>query len=638
MKKNNFILIMCAWVLFANILSCKDYLDKAPDDQLTMEMIFTDKIRTEDWLASVYSSVPSPMWGYFKDEGFNIMGDDMTIPQEWTQFGWANVYAYTTANWSPISGWNPYYWVELPKRIRTGLIFLKNLRVIPEAGLTQEYVDQMKNEVRFLNAYYYSLMIELYGPIPFAPGVIYDVNASSQELLIGQTPYDEIVDWIDKELKEISTKLPPAYTDKNDWGRATSVMALAIRARTLLFAASPLFNGNADLKDWKNADGINLFKPNYDAQKWVRAATAHKELIDAAHIAGYALYKEYNLNGSIDPFMSYYNMSLKPFSSGNKEIIFGRPENTDLNWWQTHHLPKGIGGNAAMGVTQELVDAFYMKNGIAPITGYNADGSPIINPESGYVENGFSSKTEMRYTQWRGGGAKSLANPATGMNPITLDGTYNMYCNREPRFYVSVIFNECWLGVDSRRVDFLKGGKDTGPTFDTPQNGYNIRKKISLDVFPRERKHVYQPGILYRLAEAYLSYAEALNESQGPNDEVYKYVNLVRERAGIPSLKAGLSREEMREAIRHEKRVEFNCEGIRFNDVRRWKLGEKYFDVKMYGMNKNGSKKSDDVSDPDAFYKRTFYKNRYFNKRMYLWPVPQAQMDINPNLRQAPGY
>lgn len=637
MKKHNYIIIALLSFLL-NTTGCADYLDYQPDDFLTMEMIFTDKIRTEDWLASVYSSVPNPMWGYFKDQGYNIMGDDMTIPQEWRQFGWANVYDYTTANWSPISGWNPYYWVELPKRIRTGLIFLDKVRVIPEADLTQEYVDQMKNEVRFLIAYYYSLMLEIYGPIPFAPGVIYEIDAPTSELLIGQTPYDEVVDWIDKELKDVSTKLPAVYPDNNDWGRATGIMALAIRARTLLFAASPLFNGNPDFKDWKNNEGVNLFKPNYDEQKWARAAAAHKELIDAAHAAGYALYKEYNEDGSIDPFMSYYNLSLKRFSDGNKEILFGRAEGSD-GGFQAHHLPKGIGGNAGMGVTQELVDAFYMKNGIKPILGYNDNGSPIINPESGYVEKGFSTGIEMRHTAWPGGGARSLANKDTGMSPVTLDGTYNMYCNREPRFYVSVIYNEAWLGVDNRRVEFLQeGGRDTGKTFDAPQNGYNVRKRISLEVFPRENRHPYQPAILYRLAEAYLSYAEAVNEAQGANEEVYKYVNLVRQRAGIPDLKTGLSKEQMREAIQQERRVEFNCEGIRFHDVRRWKLGEKYFNTKLYGMNFNGSKKSDDENDDKAFYKRTFYKNRYFNKKMYVWPVPQAQMDINPNLVQAPGY
>lgn len=632
MKKHYYIILLLSFIL--NGTSCSDYLDYQPDDFLTMEMIFTDKIRTEDWLASVYSSVPSPMWGYFKDHGFNIMGDDITIPQEWRPFGWSNVYAYTTANWSPISGWNPYYWVELPKRIRTGLVFLENVRVIPEAGLTQQYVDQMKNEVRFLIAYYYSLMIELYGPIPFAPGVIYPVDAPTSELMIGQTPYDEIVEWIDNELKDVSTKLPSVYPDNNDWGRVTSVMALAIRARTLLFAASPLFNGNPDLKDWQNHEGVNLFKPNIDAQKWEKAAAAHKELIDAARIGGYDLYKEYNSDGSIDPFMSYYNLSLKRFSEGNKEIIFGRSENSSLADFQRHHLPKGIGGNAGMGVTQELVDAFYMKNGLVPILGYNEDGSPIINSESGYVEKGFSNAAEVRNTRWRG-----AEGPERIAGRVTLDGTYNMYCNREPRFYVSVIYNEAWLGVDNRRVEFYQeGGRDTGYTFDAPQNGYNVRKRISLEVFPRENRFPYQPGILYRLAEAYLGYAEAINESQGPNSTVYEYVNLVRQRAGIPDLQADLTKEQMREAIQQERRVEFNCEGIRFNDVRRWKLGEKYFNTKLFGMNFNGTKKSDDANDPSAYYKRTFYKNRYFSKRMYLWPVPQAQIDINPNLVQAPGY
>jgi len=638
MKKIKLIIIISVVVsLLLSFTGCSDFLDKAPDDQLTMEMIFTDKIRTEDWLASVYSSVPSPMWGYFKDEGFNIMGDDLTIPQEWQQFGWANVYAYTTANWSPTSGWNPNYWVELPKRIRTGLIFMERVRVIPEAGLTEEYVNQMKNEVRFLNAYYYSLMLEIYGSIPFSPGTIYPVEAPVEEMMTTQTPYDSIVAWIDKELKDVSTKLPAVYSDNNDWGRATSIMALAIRAKTLLFAASPLFNGNADFNNWKNADGVNLFNPNYDEDKWAKAAAAHEELIDAAHAAGYELYKEYNRDGSIDPFMSYYNMSLKRWSSGNKEIIFGRPDNPSLAGFQNHHLQKGIGGNAGMGVTQELVDAFYMKNGIKPITGYEADGSPIINPASGYVEKGFSTEVEKRVTAWTGGGPSSLKEGT--LSPVTMSGTYNMYCNREPRFYVSVIFNECWIGVANRRTEFLQnGGRDTGHTFDAPQNGYNVRKRISLEVFPREVRHPYQPGILYRLADAYLGYAEALNESEGPTAAVYDYVNRVRERAGIPNLQTGLNKEQMREAIQQERRVEFNCEGVRFNDVRRWKLGEKYFETQLFGMNFQGSKKSDDVNDPEAFYKRTFYKNRYFNKRMYLWPVPQTQMDINPNLVQAPGY
>ena len=642
------VLLSCTLALTT---SCNDFLDKAPDDQLTMEMIFTDKIRTEDWLAGVYSSIPSPMWGYFKAQGYNIMGDDITIPQDWSPYGWSNVYAYTTGNWSPISTWDPYYWVELHKRIRSGLIFLQEAKVLPEKDLKESYVNQMKYEVRFLIAYYYSLMIELYGAIPFTPGVLVSVDAPESEMMTPQRPYAEVVDWIDKELLEVSEHLPAVYPNNTDWGRATSIMALAIRAKTLLFAASPLFNGNPDLKDWKNSEGEFLFDAEAKPERWEKAAKAHLDLIKAAEAAGHKLYYEYNVDGSIDPFMSYYNMSLKRFSEGNKEILFGRPENVDLNYWQAHHLPKGIGGNAAMGVTQELVDAFYMKNGEMPILGYNEDGSPIINPESGYVENGFSTNTEYRTTKWAGGGPSNLANKETGVSPVTEEGTYNMYCNREPRFYVSVIYNGAWLGVDNRRVNFLQGGRDTDMTFDSPQNGYNVRKRISLDVLPRDGKYVYQPGILYRMAEAYLGYAEALNESSpAPTPDVYKYVNLIRERAGMPQYGTGKDsngfdkiplngQDEVREAIYHERRVELCCEnGLRYLDLRRWKKAEEVLNQPMYGMNFSGTKLSDAPNDAAAFFKRTQYIKRVYERKFYWYPIYQDQIDKDPTLVQAPFW
>ena len=102
--------------------------------------------------------------------------------------------------------------------------------------------------------------------------------------------------------------------------------------------------------------------------------------------------------------------------------------------------------------------------------GYNEDGFAPLSTESGYVENGFSTNTEYRTTKWPGGGPSNLANKETGVSPVTEEGTYNMYCNREPRFYVSVIYNGAWLGVDNRRVNFLQGGRDTDMTFDSPQN------------------------------------------------------------------------------------------------------------------------------------------------------------------------
>ena len=275
-----------------------------------------------------------------------------------------------------------------------------------------------------------------------------------------------------------------------------------------------------------------------------------------------------------------------------------------------------------------------------PINGYGQDGAPIINENSGYTEKGFSSENEMRHTKWPGGGPSSTYDNSNGNRPVTLLGTYKMYCNREPRFYVSVIFNNEWLNVVNRRVNNLQGvGEDASKSFDAPWTGYNVRKQISLDVFPRDNKYSYQPGILYRLAEAYLGYAEALNESQNsPNENVYHYVNLIRQRAGLPNLAQGLSKEQMRAAIQQERRIEFNCEGIRLNDLRRWKLAEKYLNQSYWGMNRNGTMATDDANNPNAYYKRTLWKPRTFTKKMYLMPIPQKQIDINVKLRQPTGY
>ncbi len=632
MKKYLYTIALLVAIASANF-SCSKFLDYRPDDRLTMEMIWNDRIRTEDWLSGVYSGIPNPMWGYFKDQGFSIMGDDMTIPAAWQQFGWSSPYAYTMGNWSAISYWGPYYWVELPKRIRQGLIFLENVKPLADKDMEQGYVDLMKGEVRFLMAYYYWLMVEIYGPIPFTPSVIYPTDASLEAMNIPQTPVDSIVDYLDKEFLNVAEILPPIWNtdyvnlklkqdDFSAWGRATSIMALAMRARMLMHYASPLLNGNPDYVNVVRKDGVHLFPTSYDANKWKRAADACKLLIDKAHAAGYKLYYEYNEDGSIDPFMSYYNVFQKKWNEGNKEIIFGRPgELGNLDDWQNHHLPIGIGGNGGMGVTQELVDAFFMKNGL-----------PITDPGSGYTEKGFSTEPEIRKTKWRG-----AEGPERKVGQVTQVGTFNMYCNREPRFYASVIYNEAWLGVANRRANFFLGGADGGPSFDAPQNGYNVRKRISLEANPRGA-HPYQPGILHRLAEFYLDYAEALNEFDPSNPDILVYINKIRERAGIPGLTGGLSQSEMREAIIRERRVEFNCEGLRIHDLRRWKLAEKYLGNKMYGMNFLGTKKSDDSSDPLAYYKRTFSVQRNFYKRQYLWPVPQAQMDINPNLVQMPGY
>jgi len=136
----------------------------------------------------------------------------------------------------------------------------------------------------------------------------------------------------------------------------------------------------------------------------------------------------------------------------------------------------------------------------------------------------------------------------------------------------------------------------------------------------------------------YLNYAEALNEVKPGHPDILYYVNQIRERAGIPGL-TSTGQEEMREAIGRERRVELNNEsGIRYLDIRRWKIGEQTLNRDFTGMNYYGSEYSDDENNPQAFFKRTVYQKRVFTKKNYWFPVPQSEIDKNPNLVQNPFW
>lgn len=604
------------------LTSCVDYLDKESDTELTLPMVFEDKTRIEGWLANVYSHVPDPYWGYARKLGWDILSDDMTASERWRQWDW-KVIPMLLGEWTPSTDWDGNYWARLPQLIREANIFIENVHPLPEQGISATEVTYMKAEMRFMIAYYYYLLSNTYGPVPFKPNYIAPTDFNLADLMEGQRPYYEVVDWVDKELKEVAEILPAKYTEARKYGRATSIMCLAVRARMLLFAASPLVNGNPDYANHKNKDGENLFSTTEDKSKWAYAAQACKELIDAAEAAGHKLYTEKNDDGTIDPFMSYQNLFLTRYDEGNTEILFARPGGSEYGEYEKHATPQVSGGSGGLGVTQSLVDAFFMENGL-----------PINDDDSEYVESGFSGSDETRdNTVWDtevNGGA------------ITKSGTYNMYCHREPRFYITVSYNNSYFTQEKRLFNFFNGSADNPHTHDAPQNGYLIRKKISPDLNVKQGTYKYRPGIVYRLGEAYLNYAEALNESDPGNGDILVYLNKIRERAGIRQYTTGDTDEnfihvdlsdqaEMRKLIRAERRVELNCEGIRYDDLRRWKEAENVLNGDFYGMNFSGK-------DPSSFYVRTPYLKRVYKKAYYWFPIHQSEMDKNDKLVQSPYW
>ena len=143
--------------------------------------------------------------------------------------------------------------------------------------------------------------------------------------------------------------------------------------------------------------------------------------------------------------------------------------------------------------------------------------------------------------------------------------------------------------------------------------------------------------VLYRLANVYLNYVEALNESSPGDADIVRYLNLIRQRAGIPLYGAGAgmiaiptAQSDMRDAIRRERRVELAFENTRFFDTRQWKIATQTDNGPALGLNI--------TQDPPAFYNVVSFENRIFQQKHYLFPIPQNEININKALVQNSGW
>ena len=592
-----------------------DFLDKQPDDMLTLDMVFEDRNRVIEWLANCYGGVENP-YPFSRRESTDpwiAISDELEVPNNWLGFG-INIPAINVGNWNAQSD---FYnkWADLYRRIRSIHIFLDNIHPIVNQ-LNQEEVDDFATQARFLRAYYYFLLWRQYGPVPLILEQI-PSNATDDEIHLTRTPNDELVDWIDNEMKELFELLPS--TRSNQWSSSPKKgAALAVRARMLLYNASPLFNGNPDFAETKNPDGTPLFNQTYTVDKWKKAADAAKELIDYANSSGLHSLHKVTRNGQIDPYLSYQNL----FFTSSGEVIWAIHDRY-ASEWDYRNFPRSMQSWSGSGVTQEMIDAYFMNNGL-----------PIDDPESGYTESGYSTAdlTDSRTGFTIKNGVSQL---------IAEQGTFNMYINREPRFYVSVTYhNQNWYipnAVNNRRTNFLYGGPDGLPHYDTPPTGYLIRKRTSFQTtIPSYFQQ--RSAILFRLGEVFLNYAEALNEYDPSNPDILLYINQIRERAGIPTYGSGsdqipapATQEAMREAIRQERQVELAFEGLRYFDLTRWKLAEDVLNGPIHGMDLNATNNND-------FFKRTVVETRVFTKKMGLFPIPQIERNRNDNLTQNYGW
>ena len=600
MKK---ILYFALTVLLFVATACDDWLEKAPDDDLTMDEVFSNPEWIREWLSNCYSWIPNE--ANFADDGawrspFTGGCDEMEIA-----FGAAYSHLINDGSWNSSNITRVPVWSQSYCALRTVNVFLENLagtNVLPVADY-----NSFMGEAYFLRAYFHFLTFRAYGPVPI---VKYRVKTDDDWSQIVRKDIDKCVDEIvadcDKALQYLPTKRP-----EPEYGRPIRTSALALKARLLLYAASPLYNGNTELAALKDPQtGKNLFPQQYDKEKWLYAVQACREAILESQAAGLKIH--YSEDG--DPMHSYSETFTKNW---NDEIIWA---NNLGDYW--HHMwcsdPISYGTPSIFNPTQELVDAYEMDDGKAPILGYAADKkTPIINTESAYQETGYAA----------------AASPK-GYWPA---GVRNMYVNREPRFYASINFNgQMWK--KNHQIEFWYNGVD-GKKYgssDYCKTGYNMRKHNNINYTQTPFVAGRTTWNYFRVGELYLNLAEAVNEYYGPVQEVYDAIHEIRSRAGLPDLPAGLTQDQMRDKIKHERRIELAFENHRFFDVRRWKDAPVTEAGPIHCMNiYAGSSLSD-----DAFYKRTVCETRVFEApKHYFLPIAQGEIDKNKeNLVQNLGW
>jgi hypothetical protein len=611
-------------VLFA-FSSCKKFLDQVPNDRLTEEETFSSWASGQKFLNNIYSRVPDEFGQ--RDGGRYVSSSDYNNGGIWTggsdeaEFLWDFVRSnfLNIGSWDASSDFVKTYWTNYYAGIRNAGIFIENADKMTD--LQPDLIVKYKAEARALRAIYYFQLVRIYGPVVLMGDKVVKPDASLQ---IPRSSVDECVQYIAGELEAAAGSLPTVPNSDQDYGRITKGIALAYRAQALMYAASPLFNGNTDYAAMKNKDGKQLISQTVDVNKWKAAATAYKEFIATFVPGTYNLYKENDGNGNYSAYLSCRNAVLKDW---NTEVIFSRRASLESRQYELcprHDGQNGdIRGGTGLAATQKMVDAFFMANGQSPVTGYNPDGTPVVNVASGYQLTGFSNFT------------------APSSDPsATAKSTYNQWINREPRFYVNITYNRStWINTNFGKIEttlFYNGNSGKGPgKGDYSVTGYVVRKGMGTGKWNINDHKL----IMMRLAEVYLSYVECLNEADyaGNLTETLKYLNLIRERAGIPQYGTGpgalpvpASQADLRDAIRKERRVELAFENSRFFDVRRWKIAEQTDNGPAYGLDT-------DSGEPN-FYNLKSFETRVFQKKHYLFPIPQVEIINDLELVQNTGW
>lgn len=563
--KVKYLLISCLMVLF----SCNEILDIEPQDAVSDATVWSDPALLNLYINSRYGALPH---GYVQwAGGLRVTGlTDESFHQHQPQ----HLAKYTQGGLNPV---NMHlfggFWIQAYKEIRSLNLFLENAN--PIVG-DPDKVNQLIAEARFLRAWYYLELFSRYGDVPLITTTI-EIDQASQ--IAGRTPVADLVDFIKLELSDAASVLPNAHSG-DDFGRATKGAALALKARALLYGASPLFQGVVD---------------------WQDVADACEELFDLGVYSLSSDFKGMFLNPS-DPEIIFFKQFIGTQGPNtNFSLGYYTPSGGhNIDEWR---LPNGTAGWSDENPLMNLVDEFETIEGEIPVLGYTGSDenlTPIFN---------------------------ALATSYDPNSP---------YQNRDPRLTYSVVYDGST--VNGREVQFWECGTDSR-CVNVPFNwngaeiDHTIRKGIDETWEPNAGISSSTPFVYMRLAEFYLTYAEA-QYHLGNTGIAQQYVNMVRSRSGVnmPPIESSQSGADLLTKIKHERKVELAFEGNRWYDARRWMDAESDFGADAIGLEVIRNETTGDKT-----FRYFVRQQRSFPPSHYLFPLPFEEIS-RTNWQQNPGY
>ncbi|MDR1415418.1 MAG: RagB/SusD family nutrient uptake outer membrane protein [Odoribacteraceae bacterium] len=624
--------------------ACKDFLDVIPDNVATINHAFQDRVSAERYLYTCYSYLPNHQAP--GDNPAFVGGDENIILINTRQGYFGFDYPFYIVRGLQNTE-NPYvnYWNgenintiggngrSMFQALRDCNIFLDN---IDRPNDLDDYEKaRWVAEVKFLKAYYHYWLFQLYGPIPITD-VNLPVNASPEQVRCYREPVDSVVNYIVRLLDEalVVPELPMTIQlTTSELGRVTKPIVAAVKAKTLVLAASPLFNGNDDYAGFRDNRGVYLF-PEYDATKWQTAADACLEALEYCDVANIRLYNNFqSLYVSSPEIRTQMNIRGAVTERWNQEIVWGSTRSADqLQRVSTARTEATQGSMTAivceMAPTLRVAELFYTKNGIP------------INEDKDW------NYAERYKTRVAGNDAPYYIR----------DGytTANLHFDREPRFYATLGFDGgVWFGGgkgdDSADLYYIqaKSGQAAGVVAADrySQTGYFGKKLVHYESSVSNNNFDIRPYSfpIIRRADLMLLRAEALLESGGSIAEARGLVDEVRARAGLQPCEVSwrdhaatrtdkpASRDGMLEITRQERLIELALEGQRFYDLRRWKQLEARMNEPLRGWNVRGANEAD-------YYRVVSYYSPEFTFKHNLWPIRQSVIDVNKNIVQNPGW